>query len=869
MGNPATQVLKRLREGIALSLKRAVAAGAVLAATIAPTAAQAAPELSVSDRLQDRRYVESSERAYVVGFEDGYFYGQGWHITGEMGGVWTPPLKLVDGVWFSVDDQWVGRATQFTSGYGYARMRLPDTAGLGLERVDFAPDGRRAVLIGLKVTNPGTQRTVRIDVEAASELIGQYPWAWTTPNAGEFNLPDTGAYADGALVFREDGKPHANAAEHHWAALVAANATPTAGVTGDGFRGPPAQEGLPECGDPPGDPLPPRFCDDGPFGKGTSGRLTYQLTVPANGSRTLWVAVAGSDEGLAEARAELQAALADPAAALARKIAARERKAARTRLSLPGDPRLAEAIDWGKQNILDLTQAARDLEIRDVDEGRDYPPPAGRVAGVRFVGAGFPDYEWMFATDGEYTAFASVTVGQFEAIKDHARGLRDVSLILNGNTGKVVHEIMTEGSVYFGDLEDPGNTDETAKFPSLVALIWRWTGDHAFLRDLYPFTVRNMRYVVEELDEDGDGWPEGRGNVERGGMGEEKLDNTVYTIRGLYDLADMAKARGDARTFAWAKTRARYLHRRFEDAWWMPQVPQHADSLDTEPVGGPNDQQQDRHWIGVTPMEAELTVHGRAVPGLTTYDHGTAALALRETECYSGTRPYNEGLFHTGRSGCDGWPEQSAGETSIFTLNTAIQAVGEGNYGRLGPRQQRRYTDANAETMLPVPDEQPGAMPEIAPSPGFDPAGNEDRNIDRCTICRSMVMQAWGNYGTMWAVVHQQLGVRPDLGRGRLAVVPQLPSTAPIAGRDIRLGNGELDLVAASRDGNRYRTTVDAGDAPIWRLRIGHTLPHGASVRSVWLDGRRTGWQARRTNRGLEVTVESRRGEHTLVVEAR
>ena len=43
------------------------------------------------------------------------------------------------------------------------------------------------------------------------------------------------------------------------------------------------------------------------------------------------------------------------------------------------------------------------------------------------MGAGFPDYPWMFATDGEYTAFASVAVGQFEAIKDHLRALRDVS----------------------------------------------------------------------------------------------------------------------------------------------------------------------------------------------------------------------------------------------------------------------------------------------------------------------------------------------------------------------------------------------------------------------------------------------------------
>ena len=49
------------------------------------------------------------------------------------------------------------------------------------------------------------------------------------------------------------------------------------------------------------------------------------------------------------------------------------------------------------------------------------------------------------------------------------------------------------------------------------------------------------------LDEDGDGWPEGLGNVERPGMGEEKLDNAVYTIRGLRDLADLAARPGRCR----------------------------------------------------------------------------------------------------------------------------------------------------------------------------------------------------------------------------------------------------------------------------------------------------------------------------------
>ena len=80
--------------------------------------AAAGHELSVTSRLQDRREVAAGTRAYSIGFEDGRFYANGWHITGEMGGVWTPPLKLVDGVWFGLDGQWIGPATKFTSGQG-------------------------------------------------------------------------------------------------------------------------------------------------------------------------------------------------------------------------------------------------------------------------------------------------------------------------------------------------------------------------------------------------------------------------------------------------------------------------------------------------------------------------------------------------------------------------------------------------------------------------------------------------------------------------------------------------------------------------------------------------------------------------------
>jgi hypothetical protein len=473
----------------------------------------------------------------------------------------------------------------------------------------------------------------------------------------------------------------------------------------------------------------------------------------------------------------------------------------------------------------------------------------------------------MFATDGEYTAFASVAVGQFEAIKDHLRALRDVSDILNDRSGVVVHEVVSDGSIWFGKDSrriDPAtgevrydfNTDETVKFPSAVALVWRWTGDDAFRDQMYDFSKRNLRYVVERLDEDGDGWPEGSGNVERGGMGVEKLDNAVYLIRGLNDLADMARSKHDGRTYAWAKNLARRLHDRFEATWWMPAERQYADSIDDPPVGGPNNQQQDRHWIGVTPMEADL--------GLAAGDHGSQALAERETACYSGTRPHNLGLFHTG---CGGGPN-GQGERTIFGLNTAIQAVGEGNYGRLGPGRQQRYTDAEAEPMFgqpytgETPDEQPGSLPEILPSPDFG------ANIDRCWTCRAMFVQAWGHYGTAWPVVHQQLGVRPDLGRRELEVTPQVPpGRLRVAGSNIRLAGGDLG-VGARHEGAQYRTRVDV-DVALSELVLGHTIPPGSQVAAVTLDGEPADYRIRDTNRGREVLVKvpgDESGRHVLVV---
>ncbi len=859
--------------------KKAVMA-AVTAVLMGCACAQAgAAELSVTNRLQDRREVASGQRSYAEGFQDGYFYANGWHTTGEMGGVWAPPVKLLDGVWFGVNGSWIGQATRFTSGWGYTRYDLPNTAGLKLQRTDFAPDAYRAVLFGLTLNNPGAARTVTVNVDAHSELMGAYPWGSTTPNEST-NVPDHGAYRDGQLVFTDDGTVGGGAPVHHYAALVASDRTPSSGTaapTGGSFRGP---EPGTTCAASDGTSAP-SLCDDGPFGKGTGGELDYAVSLPAHGSTTLWVAAAGSDQGLSDAKAQLAGAIANPNGELQSKLASRNALAQNTRVTLPGDRLLQNAVQWGKQNLADLTQSASNLQIRWTNQGTQYPAALGTVAHAKWFGAGFPDYPWIFATDGEYTAFPAVAVGQFDTIEDHLTALRDISDILNNRSGIVVHETVSDGSVYFGHdskttasdgtVTNDFNTDETVKFPSAVALVWRWTGDKRFLDSMYDFTKRNMHAIDNRFDVDHDGWPEGSGNVERPGMGPEKLDNGVYYMRGLYDLADMAQAEHDNATATWATGLADRLRSQFEQTWWDPSVSQYADSLDNPG----NTQVYLKNWIDQVPMEATLTTGTQVTPGVADHDHGAAALAMRESSCFSGDRPGSLGLFHTAcGGGADG-----KGDFEIFSLTTAIQAVGEGNYGRLGPGQQRRYTDANAETMFSepatggTPDEMPGAMPEIFPSaPNGDPTAGIPANIDRCWTCRSMVMQAWGNYGTIWPVVSQQLGVRPFLGQSALQVVPQVPSDQPsVSGSDIRLGmsGGSIDVFASHSDG-RYTTMLSLHGLRLRSVQIGQTLPAGSTPASVRLDGSPAhGVQVRDTNRGVEVTAPvAGSGPHTLVVTA-
>jgi len=801
------------------------------------TNASLSPTLSVSSNLANRRYAAAGDRAYDLGSEDGRYPAMGFHTRGEMGGIWTPPIKLLDGIWFGINGQWIGPATSFTSGFGNVQMALPTTGSLKITRTDFAPDGRRAVEFGLTLT-ASNSAPFTLDVDAHSELMGAYPWGFTTPDQTQFNLPDTANFNGNQLVFQEVGTPPvANATPHSWAAVVGATGlTPASGTTGSAFRGPQDPPVIcPASG-------PDLFrCDDTGFGKGAGGELTYNLKLHANTSMTVWFTVAGSDQGLAAAQAEYQASSANPASELQAKVAARLALDSQTQVSLPGDPALAAAVTWSKQDMADLTQQADNVNIRRTEQGTVYPPPAGFLPSIRFEGAGFPDYPWMFATDQEYTMFALLAAGQFSTAEAGLRSLAAASDIANNKSGKVVHETVTDGSVYFGLNDEKGDIDETAKFPDAVAMVWRWTGDSKFRDDLYDFSLRNMQYMVNLTKSDDDVWPDGDGNVESSVLGEEPVDVAVYTIRGLLDLADMAASKGDTATEHWALNHARTMESAFQGAWWMPSIPQYADSL-KDPA---NSQLMERWWTGVTPMEAELYQDGVQQSGLAPKADALQALALRETSCYSG----QYGMYVEGAPGCDPGTYTMTKAQVAYTLNTGVMAVGLGNYGLLGPTDQQRYTDDLAQLQIGSVEEQPGTMPEIGPSPDFN------ANVTQPFNERSSLNQAWGTYGVLWPVVHQQLGVDPQLGHGLLEVLPSVPpGQSTVSGSAIRVGAGTID-VSAMHSGNTWTTTVTSRLS--CALNVGATLPAGSTVQSVTLNGAPVAFKVRDANSGRQVLVST------------
>ena len=98
----------------------------------------------------------------MVGFQDGSFPDLGWHIEGEMGGVWDHPIKLLDGFTASITMQngndifCIDKANKFVN-YPIANRHhfTWEKENLEIERFQFIPDSVEGAIIEFRIVNHG------------------------------------------------------------------------------------------------------------------------------------------------------------------------------------------------------------------------------------------------------------------------------------------------------------------------------------------------------------------------------------------------------------------------------------------------------------------------------------------------------------------------------------------------------------------------------------------------------------------------------------------------------------------------------------------------------------------------------------------
>jgi hypothetical protein len=781
------------------------------------------PTRSTTANLSEKRYVAAGDRAYVVGVQDGTFPPIGWHISGTMGGVWSHPLKLLESYTLLLGGSALPAAQQFTSGPGFVQLSFPSTNGLQITRTEFAPDGLPVVLVGLQIQNTSSQSvTTTVGIQPISEILPAFPWSGTTPTSDQLDQQDNVQFDPliSGLTFSEPNQP--------WYAMVTGRATKQGPQDSVQFQGASGLGTLP--------------------GKEATGQLTWQLTIAAGSTVEMWFGISGTHVFKGEASGALFAGLADPDALLAHKIDGRVAILALSNVTVP-DQAAQDAFNWAKLNLADMSRSVLNAEIRDTKEGTVYPSPLAEFPYLSGFGAGYPDYPWFFGTDGAYTTFGLAVTGQWEMAEKHLNLVRSVSQAVNGSTGKVLHEIVTDGSIYFGTNAQPGDTNETAEFASAVATIWRWSGDNNFRDENYDFIKAGLNYLETTLDTYPDGWPEGAGMVEANGMGAKKLDVAVYTIRALNDLTEMAVSKGDKKTAQWAGGLAKKLAAKFDSDWWDSSLGLYADSLalnhevSTDPGAtlgtAPVTQLEQYYWTNATPMETAFapTAH--------------AEIAFPQLE-----NTQLPGPVFTGANGFYQQAQTSTmhGNQQASAVNTGVMAVAEANYGRMD--ESLKYLEFVASEL---DIEQPGAFPELFDSP--------DYQYFQAFTGRAMVMQAWSSYGVEWPIIYHYLGVRPDVPNGELVVIPELPSSWPtLSVNNLRVGNGAI-AVSAKQNGSQYTTTLTAPTG--YKVQLGYVLPAGTKPTSVTLGGTAAKYKTIATTRGNEVIVETPSGPNlTLTVTA-
>ncbi len=694
----------------------------------------------------DSPFATAGDRVYLVGHQNGAFPDLGWHITGEMGGIWDHPIKLMDGfmaaIYSEKETYCLDNADDFIN-YPFANKHIfrSTVPGMQVDRIQFVPDGKEAVVVEYTLMNTGSKdQKISFEFTGYSDLRPTWLGERTDMNDG----PDRAQWNEAAQ--RWEVKDSGN----EWHVLFGTTMADSAYANVSSA------------------------CAYSTKGTGTAASIVMHVEVPAQGQTVIPMIIAGSYQSVQQADKTYQEVQANAADLLSAKKERYQKIAEQSRLTIP-DKELQRAFHWVKYNT--------DWLVRDV-------PEIGRG-----LAAGLPDYPWWFGVDNEYTLQGALTIGRTDLVYSTVELLHQLSQKTNGN-GRIIHEVSTNGAVF-----NPGNINETPQFASLIYAVYQWTGDRAFLEKYYPTIKDGLQWLLKENDADGNLLADGFGMMEIHGLNSEMIDVAAYSQKAFADAAEMAEVMNEPEVAQKYREMADQLKEKINTDFWVPEFNSYADFIGTteqalhliddaivradtlnkpwavqelkatraKVASNPPDLKQGfvvhHNWVVNTPMEMGIA---------------DTAKALRALE--TGSQFVNPfGVFVTGidRDETAGTDEGSFAATkkifsytgAVMTLPTGVQAISENNYGR--PDQALDYLQRMTRSFGYA---LPGSIYEVSPDFG-------------------MMTQAWNLYSYGIPIVTQFFGIRPQAPQKRIHIQPLMPMDWPEASlENVQIGDNVINM---------------------------------------------------------------------------
>ena len=489
-------------------------------------ASNSLPHILGKQQNAEYLYVTAGNRLYCIGNQAGGFPEVGFHVPGEMGGIWQQPLKLMDGYslalknpktglpYTSVCDSFItySMATKF-------HYLIPGE-DIGITQTQFVPDNLPVLVVEYNIRNNSLQdRNYEIELSTDIDLMP----VWLAEKSGMIDQQDTLASFDkksAILYFRDKG--------NSW-------------YSGIGFENKLVQfKGLKKTGYK---------------GNGITGITTLPCKIPAGKTVSFRFYISGSLTGTSEIDKNISVAR-EKLSELFHSKKNRFTEIGKTAEIIVPDKLLETAYNWGKY--------ATDWLERDV-------PSLGHG-----LSAGLPDYPWFFSNDQASTFMALTGTIQPTLFYDSFSMLKRISDQANDSIGRIIHEVSSNGVVY-----DKGRMEESQLHIIAAWQIFKWTGNLQFIKENYAFAKRTWKWL-QQHDTNNNGYIEGYGGVEIEGLNEEMLDVQVNTFLFLDIMSQMASLFNEKEDAVQYAQKAATLKKQINNDWWIDSENRYADFITTK-----------------------------------------------------------------------------------------------------------------------------------------------------------------------------------------------------------------------------------------------------------------------------------------------